>query len=223
MKNKASGFYSSSLEMLLDTMCNVLGGVVFIALMVVLVMHDAPPATQEDYRQNAAQLTNELASVTASNAVIQAELQAALLRLQDPRRHFRTNQMRLPNLSHTGKHPWPVIVRYDTLYPMDYMPAVPAGVVVHNDRTILRSEYAEPKVGQGEDPGAGVSQMVEAFKTSARTNYYFEFYVYEDSFDAFVRARETAARLGFQYGWEPLPANQLLRLSRQAEQVLPQN
>ena len=48
MRNRSSaGFYSSSLEMLLDTMCNMLGGVVFIALMVALVMHDAPPATQD--------------------------------------------------------------------------------------------------------------------------------------------------------------------------------
>lgn len=223
MKHKASGFYSSSLEMLLDTMCNVLGGVVFIALMVAMIMHDAPPTAQEDYKQNAARLTNELAAVTASNAVIEAELQATVQHLQDPGRHFRANEMRLPNLSSTTRHPWPVIVRYDALYPMDYIPAVRGGVPGHNDRTILRSEYAEPKAGQGEDAGPGIAQMVEAFKTSGRTNYYFEFYVYEDSFEAFVRAREAAARLGFQYGWEPLPANQLLRLSGQAEQVLPQN
>ena len=223
MKNKPSGFYADSLEMLLDTMCNMLGGVVFIALMVAMVMHDAPPTAQEAYRQNAIQLTNELAAVTVSNAAVEAGLQATLERLQDPHQLFRTNQMRLPNLSNTAKHPWPVIIRYDKLYPMDFMPAVRGGVPVHNDRTISRSEYAEPKAGQGDDPDAGVAQMVEAFKTSARTNYYFEFYVYEDSFDAFVRAREAAARLGFQYGWEPLPANRLLRLSRQAEHVRPQN
>ena len=223
MKNKSSGFYASSLEMLLDTMCNMLGGVVFIALMVAMVMHDAPPTAQEDYRKNAIHLTNELAAVTVSNAAVELELQATLQRLQDPHQRFRTNQMRLPNLSNTELRPWPVIIRYDKLYPMDVMPAVRGGVPAHNDRSISRTEYAEPKPGQGEEPDAGVGGMVEAFTASARSNYYFEFYVYEDSFDAFVRAREAAARLGFQYGWEPLPANRLLRLSRQAEHVLPQN
>ncbi len=223
MRTRDSGFYSSSLEMLLDTMCNMLGGVVFIALMVALVMHDAPPATQENYRKNAIDLTNELAAVNASNAVVQAELNAILLRLQDPHQHFRTNQMTLPNLSATAKHPWPVIVRYGALYPMDFMPAVRGGVPAHNERTIQRTEYAEPKEGPGEEGDAGVTQMILAFRMSAQTNYYFEFYVYDDSFDAFVRARETAARLGFQYGWEPLATNELLKLSRQAQQILPQN
>jgi hypothetical protein len=115
MKNKAAGFYADSLEMLLDTMCNMLGGVVFIALMVAMVMHDAPPTAQEEYKKNAIQLTNQLAAVTASNAVIEAELQATLIRLQDPHQSFRTNEMRLPNLSVTAKLPWPVIVRYNKL------------------------------------------------------------------------------------------------------------
>jgi hypothetical protein len=223
MKHKAAGFYSNSLEMLLDTMCNVLGGVVFIALMVAMVMHDAPPTAQEDYRKNAGALSNELATVLVSNATVQAELQTISLRLQDPHQHFRTNEMRLPNLSNTTRHPWPVIIRYNTLYPMDFMPTMPGGAPVRNDRTISRTEFAEPKTGQGENPETGVEQMAGAFQTSGHTNYYFEFYVYADSFDAFVRARETAARLGFQYGWEPLPQNELLRLSRQAEQFLPQN
>ena len=111
MKNKPSGFYADSLEMLLDTMCNMLGGVVFIALMVAMVMHDAPPTAQEAYRQNAIQLTNELAAVTVSNAAVEAELQATLQRLQDPHQLFRTNQMRLPNLSNTARRPWTVIIR----------------------------------------------------------------------------------------------------------------
>jgi hypothetical protein len=223
MKNKAEGFYSSSLEMLLDTMCSMLGGVVFISLMVALIIHDAPPATEATYRQNALQLTNELAEVTASNAVVQAELVAALQKLQDPRQIFRTNEMRLPNLSNTAKHPWTVIVRYDKLYPMDFMPAVRGGVPVRNDRTILRTQYAEPRPDAGEDADSGIAQMAGAFRTSANTNYYFEFFVYEDSFDAFVRAREEAARLGFQYGWEPLQAQTLLQLTSQAGHALPQN
>jgi hypothetical protein len=65
--------------------------------------------------------------------------------------------------------------------------------------------------------------MVQAFKDNAKTNYYFAFWVYNDSFDAFIRARETVTKLGFQYGWNPLPQNQRLQLSRQGEHILPQN
>jgi hypothetical protein len=65
--------------------------------------------------------------------------------------------------------------------------------------------------------------MVEAFKASGKTNYYFAFWVYEDSFQAFMRAREVATSLGFQYGWEPLPQNERLQLGAQGERVLPQN
>jgi hypothetical protein len=223
MKNKAAGFYADSLEMMLDTMCNMLGGVVFIALMVAMMIHDAPPTAQEEYHQNAVLLTNQLAAVTASNAVVEADLQATLQRLQDPRHIFRTNEMRLPILSTTSKLRWPVIIRYNKLYPMQLMPPVRGAASVQNNRTIVRSEHVEPKPGEGDDPSAGVNQMIANFKASANTNYYFQFYVYEDSFDAFVRAREAASRLDFQYGWKPLPANQVLRASRQGESVLPQN
>jgi len=64
--------------------------------------------------------------------------------------------------------------------------------------------------------------MIANFKASANTNYFFQFYVYEDSFDAFVRAREIAARLDFQYGWKPLSAANCCG-QPPGESVLPQN
>ena len=86
-----------------------------------------------------------------------------------------------------------------------------------------RTFMVEPRRGQGEEPESGVTQMAQAFKASGKTNFYFAFWVYDDSFDAFTRARETAVNLGFQYGWNPLPENQRLQLSRQGEHILPQN
>jgi hypothetical protein len=47
--------------------------------------------------------------------------------------------------------------------------------------------------------------------------------VYDDSFETYMRARDTAANLGFQYGWDPLPHHARLRLAPQGEQILPQN
>jgi hypothetical protein len=223
MKN-AGGFYTNSLEMLLDTMCNMLGGIVFIALMVALVAQDTPAPPPAYYQAQAAQLSNDLASVTVSNSMAEAELQKTLLRLQNPHLHVVTNVMRLPNISDTTKQPWTVIVRYGKLYPLDVLSTDGRARPLRNTRTLShQARYVEPRPGLGDEPEQGVTEMTQAFKAAGNTNFYFAFWVYDDSFDAFVNARETAARLGFQYGWEPLPQNERLQLGEQGEHVLPQN
>jgi hypothetical protein len=78
MKKGPGGFYANSLEMLLDTMCNMLGGIVFIALMVALVAQDSPPPPPDYYQAQAAQLSNDLAAITVSNSMVEAELQKTL-------------------------------------------------------------------------------------------------------------------------------------------------
>jgi len=218
------GFYSNSLEMLLDTMCNMLGAIVFIALMVALVAQDSPAPQPAYYEAQAAQLSNALAAITASNSAVEADLQKTLLRLQDPHLRPVTNLMRLPNLSKTGKQSWPVIVQYGGLYPLNVPSTNGRGGVLRNNRTLTRQgKFVEARPGLGQDPEQGVAEMAQAFKDSGQTNFYFAFWVYDDSFNAFIRAREAAARLGFQYGWEPLPQNERLQLGPQGEHVLPQN
>jgi hypothetical protein len=223
MKN-TGGFYSNSLEMLLDTMCNMLGAIVFIALMVALVAQDSPPPPPAYYQAQTAQLSNDLAAVTVSNSMAESELQRTLLRLQDPHLHPATNLMRLPNISNTSKPSWPVIIRYGRLYPLDLLSTNGRVAQLPNNRTLSRqARYVEPRPGLGDEPEKGVTEMAQAFKDSGQTNFYFAFWVYDDSFNAFIRAREAAARLGFQYGWEPLPQNERLQLGPQGEHVLPQN
>jgi len=227
MKNKSVGFYGSSLEMLLDTMCSMLGGVVFIALTVALFAQYSTTHTPEQYHEQAVQLSNELATVTASNAVIQSELQAVLQRLQDPHQHPQTNLMRLPNLANTTKVPWTVIIRYGKLYPLRVLPPGRPGAQMLRNPALLwyRSDIIEPRADAGDDPETGVRQMMQAFKAHAQTNYFFAFAVYPGSFDAFIRAREIAATNGFQYGWDPLPETEdkRLQLVEHGEHILPQN
>jgi hypothetical protein len=230
---KESGFYADSLEMLLDTMCNMLGAVVFIALMVAMLTRDSTAPQPADNPAQAAQLSNELAALTASNSMAEAELQKTLLRLQDSHLHAATNLMRLPNISNTSKQPWTVIVRYGKLYPLDVLSTDGRGVASRNNRNLERQqkyverrlvEDVEPRAGLGAEPEQGVTDMAQAFKASGASGYYFVFWVYADSFEAFMRARDTATRLGFQYGWKPLPLDEGLRLSTQGgEHVLPQN
>ncbi len=225
-KRSAAGFYSSSLEMLLDTMCDMLGGVIFIALMVAIVAQDSVTPSPDQFREQTAQMLKEVAAITVSNKLVDAELRAVLLRLQDPRQRPRTNVMRLPDIANTAKKPWLVIVQRGKLYPLDVLSIGTSATPILNNQEVLyqrQTGYVEPRPEQGENPQSGMTQMIETFKSTAQTNYYFAFWVYDDSFPAFVRAREMAAKMGYQYGWTPLPAGERLKIGRQGERVLPQN
>jgi hypothetical protein len=210
---KASGFYADSLEMLLDTMCNLLGAVVFIALVMAILVQDTPPDPPPPSNP---QFSNDLAVLTVSNTMTDAEIQEILARMREPRLVPATNHSRLPNPSRTSKTPWHVIVRHGMLYPVQLcskdgrgkFKPLPNYLTVDQSLDSNGGTLVTPKTGaNGEEPGLGVTNMVQAFKMGGNTNYYFVFYPYADSFDAFRRARETAVLLGFQYGWEPVPGN----------------
>jgi len=225
MKNKAAGFYADSLEMLLDTMCNMLGGIVFIALMVAICPRDTTAPTPAAYAGQTIQLSNDLAAVLASNTVIASEIQTTLQQIQNPRPPSQTVAMHLPILvTNTTRKQWMVIARYGKLYPLDLLSSDGRGLVVPNANAVSiqrGSGMVSLRTGQGEEPESGITRMAQSFRTSGKTNFYFAFWVYEDSFDAFARARETAVRLGFQCGWDPLPNNRTLQLSSRGGEVIP--
>jgi hypothetical protein len=217
---KASGFYADSLEMLLDTMCNVLGGIVFITLTLAQLVRHSPASNPEYEQREAARLTNELAAVTAANVVVQAQLEEVALELQK-NRNARTNLMSLPHASQTDRKPWPVIVRYGQLYPLATLAPGISGHIRNTSTLTWRRQSPEPKSGQGEDPERGIIRMVEAFRQNARTNYYFVFWAYDDSFPEFNRAKETVVKLAYQYGWEPLPAKMKLEVDSGGGERIP--
>jgi hypothetical protein len=229
MRKKATGFYADSLEMLLDTMCNVLGGIVFLTLVLAQLVHNTPAPTPEDYQRQSTELSRELAALTASNELVQAQTSLVIERLQNAQPHSHTNHLRLPQIGTTSKEPWEIIVYNSQLYPLNYLaPNVPRGLTA-NTRTISRSplpggrERVEPKPNQGEDPESGMVKMVETFRRLSKTNIYFTFHVYADSFAAFNRVEETVTRLAFQYGWEPLEQNTVLQVGGPSQRVPPQN
>lgn len=224
MKSQSAGFYADSLEMLLDTMCNMLGGIVFIALMVALCAGETTAPTPASYAAQTRELSNDLAAVTVSNTLIASEIRGVLQHLQEPRPQPQNIAMHLPAIApNTTRQQWMVIVRYGKLYPLDLLSSDGRGLPVRNDRALAvhSGGFIEPRAGQGEDPESGVTRMSQAFKAASKTNYYFAFWVYEDSFDAFARARETAVNLGFQYGWNPLPNDERLQLSTRGGGVIP--
>jgi hypothetical protein len=223
---KESGFYADSLEMLLDTMCNVLGAIVFITLALAVMVRSS--TSDEAIRVQTTALTNELAQAASSNAWVTAEMQRTLERLQEPRQAQRTNQMRLPGVTSTDKKPWFVVVQQGRLFPVYRF--VPGGATPVENRESLEwharrdggTEFVA-KPGLGEEPETGLARMVRAFQSSARTNFYFAFLVRADSFAAFNQVKEGADRLGFQCGWEPFTPEEPIILGRRGQRILPQN
>ena len=56
--------------------------------------------------------------------------------------------------------------------------------------------------GKGIDPANG-GELQSYFDSQSKDEIYAAFCVFEDSFPAFIRARQLAAASGFAYGWEP--------------------
>jgi hypothetical protein len=195
---------------------------VFITLTLAQLVRQSPASNPEFDQREAARLTNELAVITASNAVVQAQLDQLALELQKPR--FQTNLMSLPNANRTAREPWTVIVRYGQLYPLNFIAPGTSGQTRNAASLAWRGKSVEPKAGEGAAPEQGIEAMVETFKRNSRTNYYFAFAVYDDSFAEFNRAKETAVKLGYQYGWEPLPGRTKLQVdARGGERIPAQN
>ncbi len=220
MRKKSSGFYADSLEMLLDTMCNVLGGVVFITLTLAQLVQVSPASAPAP---SAAELTKDMAVLSATNAAVVAELQQLEAKLHAAH-EARTNVMSLPNAKVTNRKPWPVIVRYGRLYPLNVLPGDGTGAPARNLQSLAwRGRTVEPNPDLGDDAEAGVEAMIQRFRQTSRTNVYFAFEVYADSFAEFNRAKETVVKLGFQYGWEPLPANRVLEVGAGGAHMPAQN
>jgi hypothetical protein len=223
---KATGFYADSLEMLLDTMCNVLGAIVFITLALAVLVRSS--TSDQAIREQTTALTNELAQVANSNAWVTAEMQRTLERLQQPNPTQRTNQMRLPGVTSTDKKPWFVVVQYGRIFPVYRFPAS-GGTPAENRQSL--EWHARPdggtefvaKPGLGEEPETGLARMAHAFQSSARTNFYFAFLVRADSFAVFNQVKESADRFGFQCGWEPFTPEEPIILGRRGQRILPQN
>jgi hypothetical protein len=190
---KESGFYADSLEMLLDTMCNVLGAIVFITLALAVLVRSS--TSDEAIRQQTTALTNEL----VLPGVTSTDKRAWFVVVQDGRLY-------------------PVYrLVAGTAAPQENR----EGLEWHA-RPDGGTEFVA-KAGAGEEPETGLARMVRTFQSSAKTNFYFAFLVRADSFAAFNRVKEDADKSGFQCGWEPFTADEPIILGRRGQRILPQN
>jgi len=110
--------------------------------------------------------------------------------------------LRLPKEHETGKRVIYVIVKYGHIY-LCRNYDLSRNETDIDWTTTLTGETAEPRRGQGIDPTGSTAGLINFFKNMSDDSVYVAFCVYEDSFPAFIRAKQLASDCGLAYGWEP--------------------
>lgn len=111
-------------------------------------------------------------------------------------------QLRLPKEHETSKRVIFVIARYGRIY------ACRNSDLSRNETdidwtSVLTSEIAEPKPGKGISPVENAIGLKRYFGNLSESSVYVVFCVFDDSFPAFIRAKQIATEFGLAYGWEP--------------------
>jgi len=106
--------------------------------------------------------------------------------------------LRLPMEHETGKRVIYIIVRYGKIYPCRNADSSRNETDI-NWTSTLDDNTAEPILGKGLNP----SQADSYFKGLSGDENYVVFCVFEDSFPAFISAKQLAVTSGISYGWEP--------------------
>lgn len=113
-------------------------------------------------------------------------------------------QLRLPKEHETGKSVIYMIARYGRIYPCRNLDLSRNETDIEWSST-MSNEIAEPKQAQGK----GIDSVVNAVKLKyyftnlSANSVYVAFCVFEDSFPAFIRAKQLATESGLSYGWDP--------------------
>jgi hypothetical protein len=160
-------------------------------------------------------LNTELATAQARKSNFQNSLAAAnenikrlKQRLADMERQVTAKLndlqrlLRLPREHETGKRALYVIARHGHVYPC-------RNADLSRNETDIKwtsdfgDEIADPIRGKGLDPIANPRALETYFNNQSKGTFYVVFCVFEDSFPAFVRAKQLAVASGVTYGWEP--------------------
>ena len=110
--------------------------------------------------------------------------------------------LRLPKEHETGKRVIYIIARYGHIYLCRNFDLSRNETDI-DWTTTLTGETAEPRRGMGIDPTGSTAGLINFFKNMSDDSVYVAFCVYDDSFPAFIRAKQLASNCGLAYGWEP--------------------
>ena len=254
---------TDSLQLLVDTICNLFGSIVIISLLMAVIAKDVPPdaspkasadlqrqiqqaqseldesrrfrstiqPTADDAQRLAlADRIDQLKTVVSSNltliqstaantnaitaqipienllkekSALETQL-AAVTNQLDRLKQANTRQLRLPRERATGKKTYYFICRFGKIYPVH---------VMLNDRRELNTqtldwrrtpdgEIATPKRELGYDPATGLAAFTRLFNEIPAQTFSIHFLVYNDSFPAFLTARQIPLARNFDTGWE---------------------
>jgi hypothetical protein len=111
-------------------------------------------------------------------------------------------QLRLPKEHETSKRVIYIIARYGRIYTCRNSDLSRNETDIEWTST-LTNEIAEPKQGKGIDPVVNAAGLRAYFRDLSESSVYVAFCVFEDSFPAFIRAKQLATESGLAYGWDP--------------------
>ena len=109
--------------------------------------------------------------------------------------------LRLPKEYQTGKGVMYIIVQYGSVYPCRN-PDLSRNENSINWTSHLDGETANPIRGKGIDLARNPRELETYFNGQSKDSVYIAFLVFEDSFPAFLRAKQMAVGSGLSYGWE---------------------
>jgi hypothetical protein len=110
--------------------------------------------------------------------------------------------LRLPKEHETGKRVIYIIARYNKIYLCRNYDLSRNESDINWTSTLI-NETAEPIPAKGIDPKGNAAGLANFFRNMADGTIYIAFCVYEDSFPAFIQAKQSASNAGLAYGWEP--------------------
>lgn len=165
--------------------------------------------------------SNRLATSKENSERLKQRL-AALEKQVVSRVNESQRQLRLPKEHETGKRVIYAIVRYGRIY------ACRNSDLSRNETDIewtlsLTTELAVPKPGKGMDPSINTAGLQAYFRKQVENSAYVAFCVFEDSFPAFLRAKQLATETGLAYGWEPFQIARPVVFSDTGEAPKPQS
>jgi hypothetical protein len=110
--------------------------------------------------------------------------------------------LRLPKEHETGKRAMYIIIQYGLAYPCRNAD------LSRNESSInwvshLNDEIANPIRGRGIDLVRNPPELESYFRSQSKDSVYVAFCVFEDSFPAFLRAKQLVVDSALAYGWEP--------------------
>lgn len=158
-------------------------------------------------------LNAELATAQARKVEVQNSLAAAAENIKRLRQRLSDMEqqvtaklsdlqrpLRLPKEHETGKRVIWLIVQYGHVYPCRNADLTRNETDINWTGTLPGDETAEPIPGRGIDPVLNPGEMSHYFGFQAGEDVYFAFDVYEDSFPAFIQAKQIALKNGLAYG-----------------------